>query len=90
MDLLIRTVLFFLEILYWLIIARVIVSFLPLQNVKDPWKQILRFLFDVTEPILSPIRNLLPRSRMGLDFSPFIVILLLILIRQLVLSALLG
>lgn len=90
MDLLIRTVLFFLEILYWLIIARVIVSFLPLQNIKDPWRQILRFLFDVTEPILSPIRNLLPRSRMGLDFSPFIAILLLILIRQLILSALLG
>ncbi len=90
MDLIIRTVLFFLEILYWLIIARVIVSFLPLQNIKDPWRQILRFLFDVTEPILSPIRNLLPRSRMGLDFSPFIAILLLILIRQLILSVLLG
>lgn len=88
--LIVRTIMFFFEILYWLIIARVIISFLPLQNIQNPWRRVLRFLFEVTEPILSPIRNVLPRNQMGLDFSPFIAILLLILIRQLVLSVFLG
>ncbi len=90
MVLLIRTILFFFEILYWLIIARVIISFLPLQNIQNPWRKVLKFLFEVTEPILSPIRNILPKNQMGIDFSPFIAILLLILIRQLFISAFLG
>ncbi len=35
-----------------------------------------RILFDLTEPVLIPIRHLLPRTQM-LDFSPLVAFLLL-------------
>ena len=38
----------------------------------------MRFLFDVTEPILAPLRRFIP-SGMGVDFSPMIAILILFL-----------
>ena len=40
-----------------------------------------RFLIDVTEPILRPIRSLMPAGMM-LDFSPIIAILLIQLIQR--------
>jgi YggT family protein len=55
-----------------LIIARAVGSFF----VRDWSRGIPRFLFDVTEPILAPVRRLLP-SMAGMDFSPLVVIILL-------------
>ena len=40
-----------------------------------------RLLFDLTEPLLAPIRRLLPRTAM-LDFSPLVAFLLLELLSQ--------
>ena len=40
-------------------------------------------LFDLTEPILAPIRKILPGSSMALDFSPLVAFLLLQLLGQL-------
>jgi YggT family protein len=45
-----------------------------------------RVLYDVTEPILSRIRRLLPPAG-GIDFSPLVALLLLTAIRYIVLSA---
>ncbi|GAC1335088.1 MAG: hypothetical protein NVSMB17_17570 [Candidatus Dormibacteria bacterium] len=53
-----------------LIIARAVGSFF----VRDWSRGIPRFLWDVTEPILSPVRRILP-SFGGMDFSPLVVIL---------------
>jgi len=44
--------------------------------VRDWSRGIPRFLWDVTEPILAPVRRLLPPFG-GLDFSPLIVIIVL-------------
>ena len=55
-----------------LIIARAIGSFF----VKDWSRGIPRFLFDVTEPVLSPVRRILPPLG-GFDFSPLVVVVLL-------------
>jgi YggT family protein len=41
------------------------------------------FLFRITEPLLKPIRSMLP-SMGGLDISPVILILLIILIERLI------
>lgn len=60
------------QVVILLIIARAVGSFF----VKDWTQGIPRFLWDVTEPILSPVRRLLP-SMGGLDFSPLVVIILL-------------
>lgn len=66
-----------LEIVGYLIFARVIVSWLPI-NRDNP---ILQFIYQVTEPILAPIRNLISRSSIGggmmIDFSPIVAWLLI-------------
>jgi YggT family protein len=63
--------LFFLA-LWLLIFGRVIMSFV------DPTgrNQISAFLIQATEPILGPVRRLLPQTGM-FDFSPLIVLLIL-------------
>ena len=39
------------------------------------------FLFDVTEPVLSPLRRIVPGA-LGVDFSPMIAVLLLYVLGQ--------
>jgi YggT family protein len=53
----------------WIIIIRALLSWVN----PDPWNPIVRFLYQVTEPVLRPIRRRLPVT--GVDFSPFVVIL---------------
>lgn len=48
-----------------------------------------RVLFEVTEPIISPIRRVLPSMGM-IDLSPMIALVLLQVLRQILLSALYG
>ena len=55
-----------------LLLARVVWSWFNPQ----PQGGIGAFLFDITEPILAPIRRVLPKSEM-LDFSPLVAYLLL-------------
>jgi YggT family protein len=53
----------------WIIIIRALLSWVS----PDPWNPIVRFLNQVTEPVLRPIRRRLPMT--GIDFSPVVVIL---------------
>ena len=46
----------------------------------DPRNPVVVFLHDITEPILAPIRQFMPRLGM-LDLSPMVAIILLNLIR---------
>lgn len=62
-----------LYVLTILIFARAIISWIP--GIIDPRGPIAEFLITVTEPILAPIRSLMPR--MMFDFSPMLAILLL-------------
>lgn len=64
-------------VLVLLIFARAILSWIP--NV-DPRNPIVDFLFQVTEPILAPIRSIMPRT--VIDFSPMIASFILIIIAQ--------
>lgn len=61
----------------WIIIIRALISWVN----PDPYNQIVIFLYRVTEPVLRPIRRILPFNRMGIDFSPFIVILVIIFLQ---------
>lgn len=45
-----------------------------------PTNPIYRFTFDITEPVLAPIRNRLPSGGIGMDFSPMIVSFVLIIV----------
>jgi YggT family protein len=65
--------------LYELVIfARVILSWVN----ADPYNPVIRFIYNITEPVLAPIRQLLPTERIGLDLSPLIVILAIQLIQR--------
>jgi YggT family protein len=51
---------------------------------RDFGNPIYRFTFQLTEPLLRPVRNLLPSGGLGLDFSPMIVSFGLLMVGQLV------
>jgi YggT family protein len=64
------------------IFVRVILSWFPLSP-DSPMASVYRFVHTVTEPVLGPIRRVMPGigvGGMGLDLSPIIVLLLIQLI----------
>jgi len=65
-------------VMYWLILIRALVSWVN----PDPDNPLVQFLHRVTEPVLDPIRHLIPPWRIGIDFSPFIAVLLLLLLEK--------
>ena len=65
--------------------ARVILSWFPLQS-GGAMAKVNRFLIRVTDPVLEPVRRVLPRMGM-FDLSPIIVFLVLeIVVRGLILK----
>jgi YggT family protein len=82
---LVRLISAVIQVFTFLIIARAIGSFF----IRDWSSGIPRFLFDVTEPVLAPVRRILPAFG-GIDFSPLIVILLLSFINNYVLRIPVG
>lgn len=69
---------------YIAIFARVLLSWFPQASTTNP---LVQFVFTVTEPILSPIRRLLPRMGM-FDLSPMIALILVGVIRSVLLKVL--
>ena len=66
------TVLHYALVFYmWLIIVRAVLSWVS----PDPYNPIVRFINNVTEPVLYPVRRRLPFAFSGIDFSPLIVLL---------------
>lgn len=58
----------------WLIIVRALLSWVS----PDPNNPIVQMINKLTEPLLSPIRRILPFSlKFGLDISPFIALLVI-------------
>jgi len=68
----------------WIIIAQSILSWVR----PDPYSPIVRFLYAVTEPVLSPIRRRIPVSLGGFDFSPLVVILAIVFLQHFVVDSL--
>lgn len=62
-----------LNLYMWVIIARALLSWVN----PDPYNPIVRFLYNVTEPVLYAIRRRVPMFFGGIDFTPMIVILLI-------------
>lgn len=59
-----------LTLFMWVVIARAILSWVN----PDPYNPIVRFIYNVTEPVLQPIRSRIPFA-IGIDISPIVVIL---------------
>lgn len=73
-----------LQIYMYLIIARALISWVN----PDPYNPIVRFLYNVTEPVLRYVRRYVPILSGGLDLSPLIVIAAIYLIDSFFLSTL--
>jgi YggT family protein len=71
------------------VLARVLVSWLPMAGVRiDPYNPLIRFLYQITDPILEPIRRF---ATFGMiDFSPIVALILLEVIRRVLVMALQG
>jgi YggT family protein len=75
---------FVLTVYLWIIIGRAVISWVN----ADPYNPIVRFIYEATEPVLSRIRGLLPFSVGGLDFSPMILILVIMFLQSFVVQTL--
>ncbi|MEW5910067.1 MAG: YggT family protein [Thermodesulfobacteriota bacterium] len=71
-------------LLMWIVIARAVLSWVN----PDPFNPIVRFVHNITEPILYPIRSKFPTSFGGFDISPIVVFLCVIFLRTFVVNSL--
>ena len=90
---LIQTLVLALDIYWWILIASAIFSWLYAFNVVNPRNQFVgsvgNFLFRITEPVLAPIRRMMPDLG-GIDISPIIVLLIILFfLRQFLLTTVL-
>lgn len=65
------------QILIFAIFIRAIISWFPI----DPRNALVRVLDEVTEPVLAPLRRVLPRIGM-IDITPMVAIIVLLVIQQ--------
>ncbi|MCX5657260.1 MAG: YggT family protein [Candidatus Omnitrophica bacterium] len=72
-----------LTLYYWLIVIRALISWVN----PDPFNPIVRFLHRATDPVLDPIRKILPQG-FGIDISPIIAFFVIILVKMLLIRAL--
>jgi YggT family protein len=75
-----------LQIYMWLIIARALLSWVN----PDPYNPIVRFLYNITEPVMGYIRRRLPIVFGGLDLSPLVVLGLILLLDYFVVQTLID
>jgi YggT family protein len=81
------------EVLYYLflvlLLGRIIFSWVQVSPYHPTWGPLFRVTYETTEPILAPVRNIMPPMG-GLDLSPIIVLLLVGALRRILLGLLLG
>ena len=64
------------QLYFYALFARIILSWFPISG-DSPFATVFSFLYTITEPVLGPVRRMLPPMGMGgmaLDLSPLIVI----------------
>lgn len=73
--------------LWWAILIRVLLSWLPMTGVRlDPDNPVIRLLYTITDPILDPLRKFTTVGMM--DLSPIVALIGLEFLRQFLLSLL--
>ncbi|PKN81285.1 MAG: hypothetical protein CVU51_14265 [Deltaproteobacteria bacterium HGW-Deltaproteobacteria-1] len=73
-----RVIEIILTVYMWIIIARALISWVN----PDPYNKIVIFLYRVTEPVLRPIRKIIPRHSLPIDFAPLIVLLIIFFLQS--------
>lgn len=74
------------QFFWWAILIRVLLSWLPMAGIRiDPYNPIIQFLFQVTDPILEPLRKY---TTVGMiDLSPIVALLALGFIEGILVTA---
>lgn len=77
------------QILWWAILIRVLLSWLPMAGIRiDPYNPAIQVLRSITDPILEPLRRY---TTIGMiDLSPIVALFGLEILRGLLISLLLG
>ncbi|MDY6988544.1 MAG: YggT family protein [Thermodesulfobacteriota bacterium] len=79
------TVLDYALLLYmWIIVARAVLSWVS----PDPYNPIVRFVNNITEPVLYPVRKRFPVGFGGIDFTPMFVLFAIIFLRLFLVNSL--
>ncbi len=79
MNILLSLIFFVLQLFQLVLLARVLMTWLP--NL-DRSNSLVQLVYDITEPVLKPIRDVLPPSA-GMDFSPLVAFLIIYVLQTL-------
>jgi len=71
------------NIVYFVLVIRIILSWVG----ADPYNEIVRIIYSVTDPILAPFRRL-PLQMGAIDFSPIVAFLVLSVLRNFIVNIL--
>ncbi len=76
MNLVVTALIVILNLLQWAILIRVLLSWLPMAGIRiDPYNPFIKILFDITDPILVPLRKF---TTIGMiDLSPIVAFVLI-------------
>jgi YggT family protein len=69
------------QVYSFILLARVLTSWFQV----DPYNPVIRILYQLTEPLLAPIRRLLPQTGM-MDFSPIVAFVVITVVERIVIS----
>jgi len=67
-----------LTLYFWVVIIATLMTWIE----PNPYNPIVRFLYSVTEPVFGWVRDHLPVFFGGIDFSPMVVIFVIIFLQQ--------
>ena len=67
-----------LTVYMWIIVIRAVLSWIH----PDPYNPIIRLINQLTEPVMAPIRRMIPLRGMGIDFSPIIILLAIVFLQS--------
>ncbi|MCD4755781.1 MAG: YggT family protein [Deltaproteobacteria bacterium] len=73
-----------LNLYMWILIARAILSWVN----PDPYNPIVKFLYNITEPLMYRVRRMLPLQFGGIDLTPMVLIIAIIFLRSFVVQTL--
>ena len=71
----------------WILIIAALLSWFPISNASGGLAATHRILSAMTEPVLRPIRQILPRPRVrgvGVDFSVLVAVILLEIVNRII------
>jgi YggT family protein len=74
------------QIYEFLILIRVLLSWVRI----NPYHPVIRILYQITDPVLDPLRRVIPPIGGAIDISPVVALIILEIVHRIVISVLVG